>query len=1067
MPNSPIRKRWAFITPLTIKVLAAVIILSLFALAACSRGHRVSDVDRGTALLLEAFEKQRLIEPRLSGGFKCGEFRPAPDDASDIDTARLAKARGLILDAVDNNDPSSQLAYARLLLSEGEKLPDALKYLRQVLEASPDNAQAHNDLGVCLIQQDKVENAIEEFETAIKLSPDLTEAVFNRALCYGRLLLTDAATAEYGRLLEIEHDKDWIAEINQRRQELSKQLPAEKSDMEIIAPVDAAIERRDLDEARRIAGEQPEAMIGPGTFELPVRYLTEAGAGKPEQAGRTLSEIELIGEQVESSMGDSSVIDLASYLRNLSGTEKEVELALLNDYLDATKAFFTREYEDGQSKFARLAGLFKERGNTVFESLSINDLASCLSSSGAHAASLETLRGSIARFEQRRWPFRQGMLLTTLALTHSQLGEDSNAINDCKSALERYPNAPRQRAKVRQLMGIAYRHLGDLETGLASLKESTQLFLTDRMDSAELAYNYLSGSDFQRLRGNHSLALLYAQEAIRFSKLSKSPSRTAQALSSAAVEHARLGQFEEGRAQLTSAFDSVKQTGKSQRNFTEQLVLTRAAEFAARRGDIAGSVDSYSQAEKILKKGERLELSLIAVLRGRAEAYLAARKFSKARIDLDRAIALIEKYRSHIIDAKDRSAYLDASHSVFDQMILLNVRGFGRWPEAFAFSEQSRARTLLDALSLHRPVTRVRLEDVRRVLPADLTLLTYSVTDHGTFVFIITPSGLQVVELTATAEVLDRMVNDYVSGLKSKAPLEEVSEKARELHRYLIEPLRPKLGNAKRLCIVPDKALHFLPFAALIDETGRYLVESYSLSSAPSASALVQCIEGRREKGTTADEKILAVGNPAFDREAFPLLPDLPDAEREASESASFYGSNKVVLIGASADKRRLRAELEDCNVAHLAVHCLVEANSPSLAALVLASDRSTVPNSQASPGDGLLSLNEIYGMSLPKTNLVVLSACQSGLGRYYRGEGIVSLVRPFLALRVPTVVASLWSVDSQSTASLMVEFHRLMRTANAGPGEALRISQIRMAGTEEHKHPYYWAPFAVIGDAY
>ena len=1068
------------------KLIRVVIVLSLATVAACSTSTGESAVERGTALLIEAFAEERLIEPRLSGGFKCGELKRDAGDTSHINQATLKKAGDLILNAVDRSNPSSQLAYARLLLSKGEKAPDALKTLKLVLEAAPDNAQAHNDLGVCLIQHDKLEDAIDQFETALNLNPELSEAVFNRALCYGRLLLTAAATAEYKRLIEIEHDKSWIPEIHRRLQELSRQLPPLKSDKETIAPLDAAIERGDQEEARRIATQQLEAMIVPGTFDLPEKYLTRIMDGRPEQAERTLSEIRLIGELFESSMGDSSLNELASYLENLSAREKSIELDLLKEYDAATTVFATREYEQGQTRFARLSALFKDRGNALFESLAINDLANCQNSSRAPAASLETLRGSIPRFQQRRWPYRQALLLTTLAQTHSQLGEDSNAIGDCTQALRLYLKAPRSQAKVKQIMGIAYRNLGDLENGLANLKESTQLFLTHRLDPAELAFNYLRSSDFQRLRGNHSLALLFAQEGIGFSEVSKSPSRIAQALSSAAIENARLGRFEEAQAQFASAFDFVSQTGKSQRPFTEQLVLTRAGELAARRGDLTASVDCYSRAQALLRKGEGQELSLIDVLRGRAETYIAAKDFTKARIDLTQAIALIERYRSHIIEAKDRSAYLDASHGVFDQMILLNVRGFGRWSDAFDFSEQSRARTLLDSISREASeqrsanratalkeiksgtpapaLKRATLIEVQSALPADMTLVTYSVTDHGTLVFIVTPSELQVVELKETAEVIDRLVNDYVSGLKIKAPLEEVSAKAQELYRSLIEPVRSKLGDASRLCIVPDKALHFLPFAALMDGSGHYLVQSFSLTTAPSASALVQCIEARARKNRSGEERILSVGNPAFDRAAFPLLPDLPDSEKEASEAASFYGSNQVLLIGQSADKQRLRAELQDCTVAHLAVHCLVEPNSPSLAALVLAPDRGANPTSQTAPADGLLSLNEVYGMSLPKTNLVVLSACQSGLGRYYRGEGIVSLVRPFLALRVPTVVASLWSVDSQSTSSLMVEFHKQMRTENRGPGDALRISQINMAGSEEHKHPFYWAPFTVIG---
>ena len=152
-----------------------------------------------------------------------------------------------------------------------------------------------------------------------------------------------------------------------------------------------------------------------------------------------------------------------------------------------------------------------------------------------------------------------------------------------------------------------------------------------------------------------------------------------------------------------------------------------------------------------------------------------------------------------------------------------------------------------------------------------------------------------------------------------------------------------------------------------------------------------------------------------------------------------------------------------NCDVAHFSLHCLVEEKTPWLAALVLAEPQAGQED-RSSADEGLLYLNEIYGMSLPRTRLVILSACESGLGQYYRGEGIVSLVRPFLALKVPTVIATLWSVDSQATAKLMIEFHKGRKTNNLEASDALRSAQLNMAKGSFYQHPYYWAPFIMVG---
>jgi CHAT domain-containing protein len=115
---------------------------------------------------------------------------------------------------------------------------------------------------------------------------------------------------------------------------------------------------------------------------------------------------------------------------------------------------------------------------------------------------------------------------------------------------------------------------------------------------------------------------------------------------------------------------------------------------------------------------------------------------------------------------------------------------------------------------------------------------------------------------------------------------------------------------------------------------------------------------------------------------------------------------------------------------------------------------------------DGVLSLNEVYGLRLPNTHMVVLSACQSGLGQYYRGEGIVSLIHPLLSAGVSTVVASLWPVESEPTSELMRVFHKARTERLMNSGDALREAQLHMIRTG-HDHPYDWASFVVVGGNY
>jgi len=171
---------------LSIAVVFIAVVTGAILIALRSQG---SAVERGTRALIEAYSKQRLIEPRLSGGLKCGTFDPASDGSADVNRDQLALAQKLIGDAVANGEPGAELAYGRLLASTSEKLSEAQIHLGRALALSPESAEAHNDLGVYFIQQRMIEDALNEFDAALKSRDGMPEALFNRALCYEQLLL--------------------------------------------------------------------------------------------------------------------------------------------------------------------------------------------------------------------------------------------------------------------------------------------------------------------------------------------------------------------------------------------------------------------------------------------------------------------------------------------------------------------------------------------------------------------------------------------------------------------------------------------------------------------------------------------------------------------------------------------------------------------------------------------------------------------------------------------------------------------------------------------------------------
>jgi CHAT domain-containing protein len=238
--------------------------------------------------------------------------------------------------------------------------------------------------------------------------------------------------------------------------------------------------------------------------------------------------------------------------------------------------------------------------------------------------------------------------------------------------------------------------------------------------------------------------------------------------------------------------------------------------------------------------------------------------------------------------------------------------------------------------------------------------------------------------------------------------------------------------------------------------SGKYLINEYRLTFAPSSTVFLICSEWAERRSGKFDERLLSVGNPSFDHRDYS---ELLDSEGEARKVADYYRHRKV-LIGASAGESAVKRSLNRFDVVHLASHYVVDDRSPMFSKLLLARE-----TDEYAREDGMLRGEEIYQKRPLRARLVVLSACQSGVELYYNGEGRIGMSRAFIASGVPLVIASLWPVDSEATAELMVNFHKYRKLENCSTAEALRRAQLEMSGSPgRFNQPGYWASFIAIG---
>ncbi|HKE57619.1 MAG TPA: CHAT domain-containing protein, partial [Pyrinomonadaceae bacterium] len=352
---------------------------------------------------------------------------------------------------------------------------------------------------------------------------------------------------------------------------------------------------------------------------------------------------------------------------------------------------------------------------------------------------------------------------------------------------------------------------------------------------------------------------------------------------------------------------------------------------------------------------------------------------------------------------------------------------------------------------------------------ANTAFLEYVVSDNKTYLFVLTGSGNAAPNVAVFTIPLKRKeLSDQVGALREKIASHNllVREPARQAYEVLLKPAAALLRSKTNLIIVPDDVLWDLPFQALLTESNHYLIEQAAISYAPSLTVLREMIGKERKGKTRENPSLLALGNPSLGQTTMERarssqrdekLDPLPEAEREVQTLGRLYGqSRSEVHVGPEAREDLAKQEAGRFRILHFATHGIINNSSPMYSHLVLSQGDSKE--------DGLLEAWELLNLDL-HADLVVLSACETARGEVGAGEGVIGLSWALFVAGTPTTVVSQWKVDSAATTQLMVDFHR-NHLAATSKAQSLRKAMLRLLADKQHQHPFYWAPFVVIGDA-
>ncbi len=459
---------------------------------------------------------------------------------------------------------------------------------------------------------------------------------------------------------------------------------------------------------------------------------------------------------------------------------------------------------------------------------------------------------------------------------------------------------------------------------------------------------------------------------------------------------------------------------------------------------------------------------LPSLLLTRAQVLRHLDRDPEAEADLREAIEEVERQRSEVGTSQHRVAFFDEAQEIFEELVLL-FEEQGYLDQALAFDEAARARVLFDwiqeANSSRQTTgspsldTNVPLEvvDLLEELPPGTAVIQLRVFKERLLIWVLRLGKIERIWVEITGAEVGRLSRELRRVIQDQENSTNLERAGADLFSAVVEPAQAMLDGISHLVFVPHGPLHGVPFAALFEPTrGRYLIEDYVLSVAPSSSAFLHAVRRGSGPMKSALFPALVIGDPTLDPVLFPL-PPLEAARQEAEEVAALYSPGSRLFLREAATRRAFLAHATDAAVIHIAAHAQPNSEVPLASRLLLARD--------GEKGDGSLEVQDLLGLDLSSTRLVVLSACATALGSSSKSEGTQNLARPFLAAGVPAVVATLWNIDDRAATTLMVRLHQYLLTGQTA-SEALRKVQLKaMAETDNPANTaVIWAAFGVWG---
>jgi len=682
--------------------------------------------------------------------------------------------------------------------------------------------------------------------------------------------------------------------------------------------------------------------------------------------------------------------------------------------------------------------------------------------------------------------------LMHIADAHERLGEHALAIEHAEQALRLMQQAgnPRGEGEALVVLGELSRAGGQPRRALEYLDRA--LPLTSASNDVGSVMRALGAAAAAHTDlGEAGLGLDGLRRAVTLAQEARDRFGEVEWLFETARAHARLGNLLQARAaaeQAVTAAEAVR-SGLTGADF-------RARYFATVRNAYDLMIDTLMRLDAAQPGHGFREAAFEVSERARARSLLDL--LSESRVDfregIDAELLKRERDLDSALAAKTQAVVQLRGRPHSDAEAAATGRELDGLTTALRELEAEIRLRSPHYAALTQPSIATLADVQRSLLDDDTVLVEFDLGEDRSYVWVVTRSSIDARSLPGRAviEAAVRRVYTLVS-VNDPASAADVARRLSELSTLLIGAIPT---SAHRVVVVPDGALEYLPFGALGDGLGRPLLARREVITLPSASTLATLrIEASRGARPKPSKFIAAIADPVFDQDDPRVVHQDTsrratrpedrggDPEANVQRSASESGLERLerlrfsrreadVIRSLVPSDQRLTAldfdasretmldpALGNYRIVHIATHGLINSRHPELSGLVL-----SLVNAHGGAEDGFVKSYELYKLKL-NADLVVLSACQTALGEQIRGEGLISLTRPFMYAGVPSVVASLWEVPDRASAALMDVFYQGIVKDHLPPAAALRRAQMRLRATPRWSSPYFWAGFVLQGD--